>query len=297
MMSLFVERLKAGQVPTPKEMRYHLLEIHHQHPGFTEAFATRCFTSDGKTSYHLLADYVNQDSDQTLLDLACGSGVLTEMCLERLNSRGSIIAVDMCPDELGLARQRIHSDKVSFRCSLAEDLHVKSCSVDLALCHWALTLMKPVDLVLKEIARVLKPNGVFSAIVDPFDHNVPIYDAFSEIVDESVNREVPLFLQVGLGDARVKSIEALQVLCEEILGPHAVFENSNYIVSIHGEPEHLVNEIMAFYYAVYLLSDIEQDVVRRKGIKLLKQHSRHNGCARFDMPFSRITLKNSTDML
>ena len=105
----------------------------------------------------------------------------------------------------------------------------------------------------------------------------------------------------GTGQAviaqRVKSIEALQMLCEEIFGPYVVFENSKYIVSIEGEPEHLVHEIMAFYYAVYLLSDREQDVVRQKGIKLLKQYSRHKGCARFDMPFSRITLKNSTDML
>ena len=66
----------------------------------------------------------------------------------------------MSADELALAAVRLPPERVSLHCAIAQDLgFLDDGSVGAVLCHWALTLMQPVQPVLQEVKRVLAADG------------------------------------------------------------------------------------------------------------------------------------------
>ena len=70
-------------------------------------------------------------------------------------------------NELKLARTRLLIKNINFYNAKAQDLSfIEDSSKDVIFCHWALTLMDPVIPVLKTVKRILRNQGVFSAIVD-----------------------------------------------------------------------------------------------------------------------------------
>ena len=74
----------------------------------------------------------------------------------------------MSADELTLARQRVPDPAVKLHLGLAQHMaFIADRSIDVVLCHWGLTLMDPVEQVLAEVRRVLRPEGILAAIVAP----------------------------------------------------------------------------------------------------------------------------------
>ena len=93
--------------------------------------------------------------------------VLLEYCNKRFPFNLKLSGVDMNDKELKLARIRLLDKDIDFYNAKAQKLNfIKDSSKDVIFCHWALTLMDPVIPVLKTIKRILKKQGVFSAIVD-----------------------------------------------------------------------------------------------------------------------------------
>ena len=165
--SSWINKIYLGKTPNGKDLSDHLHIIHNRYTGFTEEIATSCCDIQGKNSYELLLDTVDPSSHSDILDLACGSGVLLELCKKRFPTDLNLFGVDMNDSELELARNRFSNDDISFYKANAQDLSfMKDASKDVIFCHWALTLMDPVVTVLKTIKRLLKKQGVFSAIVD-----------------------------------------------------------------------------------------------------------------------------------
>ena len=102
----WTDALKADEVPCPISVQKHLLEVHHCYPGFTESCAAQCKDLAGQTSYEWLCNVIDPMRHRNILDLACGSGVLLELCRARFPQH-TLIGIDMSPAELALARRRL----------------------------------------------------------------------------------------------------------------------------------------------------------------------------------------------
>jgi SAM-dependent methyltransferase len=169
--SEFGARLFGGETTSPEEWRKQLREFHARLPGSTSALCSRHATTEGETSYDVLVDVAIRTADDLdrpidLLDLACGDGYLIERCLDRLEGRlASVTGIDMSEAELDAARERLNAAPIRLKQGLAQRLPLQEGSVDVTLCHLAFMLMLPVEPVVKELARVLRPGGRFAAVV------------------------------------------------------------------------------------------------------------------------------------
>jgi SAM-dependent methyltransferase len=95
-----------------------------------------------------------------VVDLACGTGIVSEAILKAFDGRGvRVVGIDFSPDMLGYAQRRLKSDALEFHCARAEDLsRIVREPVDRILCNAAFWHFDR-DKVAAEISRVLKPSG------------------------------------------------------------------------------------------------------------------------------------------
>ena len=91
----WMQCLMRGEQPSDESLREHLLLVHRNHPGFAESCALKCRDSLGRNSYELLAGVMDQKRHSHILDLACGSGVLLEVCRQRCEPSSELIGVDI----------------------------------------------------------------------------------------------------------------------------------------------------------------------------------------------------------
>ena len=279
--------LTSGARPDAEALRDHLEIVHGANAGFTESCAAACRDAQGRNSYDWLTEAVDGHSSDHILDLACGSGVL----LEELDLRypaARLTGVDMSADELELAALRLPAKRISLHCSMAQELgFLSDGSVNAVLCHWALTLMQPVQPVLHEIRRVLAADGVFAAIVDGPMPSAPGYGAINDLIFDHVSRAYPLYGSIDLGDPRVRDSEALIALLRaEFPGAQITVEPN--VVSMTGEPAHLAQEASRFFYSVFVLEAAERTALLTD---LAALFAAQEPAAAFHMPINRVVVR------
>ncbi|MGB7405559.1 MAG: class I SAM-dependent methyltransferase [Pacificimonas sp.] len=276
--------LTNGASPDAAAMRDHLEIVHGENAGFTESCAAACCDAEGRNSYDWLAEAVGDAGTGHILDLACGSGVLLEQ-LERRYPAARLTGVDMSADELALAALRVPRPRVSLRRAMAQDLDfLPTGSVNAVLCHWALTLMHPVEPVLQEIGRVLATGGLFAAIVDGPMDSAPGYRAVNDLIFDHVARAYPAYGTTDLGDPRIRDHEALtQLLGTQFSGARVTVEPN--IVSMTASPAILAREAARFFYSVFVLEDAERTALLTDLTTLFTAQGPE---ATFHMPINRV---------
>jgi SAM-dependent methyltransferase len=141
---------------------------HARFPGGTaKQFAQATIEGRDCSSYELLADDVGSPMQvNTVLDVACGDGYLLE-CIGRRLPQGQLSGIDASPEELELARRRLPHSKVRLVEGHADAMPFENAAFDAATCHMALMLFDDARAVVREIARVVRPRGVFAAMLGP----------------------------------------------------------------------------------------------------------------------------------
>ncbi len=113
-------------------------------------------------SRYLLFDAVKNLKIERVLDVGCGAGQELFPFLEKTAAR--CFGVDVAP-EIGLVTREVyrsnpHSERAFFVRSQGEKLPFANESFDVILCRVALPYMNNRQAI-SEVARILKPNGVF----------------------------------------------------------------------------------------------------------------------------------------
>ena len=138
------------------EWRRYLAEFHRDRAGITEEVLMRSLAGD-HSPYRWLARAVSLDAG-VVLDLACGSGPMSR---ELAQPGRTVIGLDLSEAELELAAERgpgpwLRAD--ALRLPFADQ------SIDVVTSSLGLAVVQPMDRVLAEVARVLRPGGVLAAI-------------------------------------------------------------------------------------------------------------------------------------
>ena len=288
--SIWIDSLTRNLRPNGNVLIDHLRTVHQKHTGFTEECAISCRDEVGRNSYEWLAELVPNNSSVRVLDLACGSGPLLKMLFDR-NKNLNLKGVDMCPEELALAKTRLINSGTDFFVSKAQNLSaISDNSIDIVLCHWALTLMDPIAPVLDEVRRVLTSKGRFAALVDGQMNTAPGYKEVHDLIYSYVQEEIPSYGKIDLGDPRIRGSKILSNLMHKAFPKSNITIESN-VVSMVG-PVNQVAEIAAgFFYAAFVLRPDKRKLMITSLSNLLaisKDSTDGERQGRFSMPISRL---------
>ena len=268
----------------------HLRTVHQEHTGFTEACASTCRDEAGRNSYEWLAELVPANKGSRVLDLACGSGPLLKILFDR-NKNLNLKGIDMCPEELALAKTRLMNSGVNLIESKAQNLTaINDNSIDIVLCHWALTLMDPITPVLDEVRRVLTSEGQFAALVDGPMNAAPGYTEVHDLIYSYVQEEIPSYGEIDLGDPRIRGSESLSNLVHKAF-PEANVTIETNVVSMEGPVTQVAEIAAGFFYAAFVLKPEKRKLMITSLSNLLaifKESTDAERQGRFSMPINRL---------
>ncbi|WP_372638992.1 class I SAM-dependent methyltransferase [Fodinibius sp.] len=143
-----------------------------------------------------------------LLDVACGTGVLTIAAEDRLDQKGFAAGLDMNPGMLAVA-EKLAPD-IEWRQGVAEDLPWDDESFDIVVSQFGLMFFEDQQKALREMFRVLKSGGRLVVAVFNSLENIRGYKIMTRIYGQVVGEEVEQALRFpfSLGD-----VDELKSLC------------------------------------------------------------------------------------
>ena len=290
--STWTESLANNQQPDGKALLTHLKTVHKNNAGFTEKCPSICRDKAGRNSYEWLAEIVPNTDGIRVLDLACGSGPLLKILYDR-NKNLRLKGVDMCPEELALAKARLPDGVVDLFELKAQNLEaIDDNSIDVVLCHWALTLMKPITPVLNEVSRILSSGGRFAALVDGPMNAAPKYSDVHNLIYRFVQAKLPKYGEIDLGDPRIRSTDSLRDLLREAF-PNAKVNIETSVVSMKGPVTEVAETAAGFFYASFILPTEARRIMLSELSNLLaisKESEDPKRQGRFSMPINRLVI-------
>ena len=290
--STWTESLANNQKPDSEALLTHLRTVHQNNTGFTEKCASSCRDKTGRNSYEWLAEIVPDIGGIRVLDLACGSGPLLKILYDS-NKNLRLKGVDMCPEELALAKTRLPDGVVDlFQLKAQNMTAIDDDSIDVVLCHWALTLMNPITPVLNEVSRVLSLGGRFAALVNGPMSAAPRYSDVHNLIYEYVQAKLPKYGEIDLGDPRIRSTDSLRNLLSEAF-PNAKVNIETSVVSMEGPVTEVAETAAGFFYASFILPTESRKIMLSELSNLLaisKESGDLKRQGRFSIPINRLVI-------
>jgi ubiquinone/menaquinone biosynthesis C-methylase UbiE len=123
---------------------------------------------------------------ERVLDVACGTGVVSRLAAERVGASGSVAALDVNAAMLDVARTVSASTVPAIRWyeSPAESMPLPDGGFDLVLCQLGLQFVEDRPAALREMHRVTAPGGRVLA-------SVPRPSEFFGVLDQAAARRIP----------------------------------------------------------------------------------------------------------
>lgn len=128
-------------------------------------------------------DQMSLQPGQSLLDVACGTGIVARLAKQRLGNSGAVAGVDASPGMLNVARSV--APNIDWREGSASALPLRSEeSFDVVTCHQGLQFFPDKPAAMREMRRALKPGGRIAIATWSPDSDMPFLAQLRQIAEK-----------------------------------------------------------------------------------------------------------------
>jgi ubiquinone/menaquinone biosynthesis C-methylase UbiE len=129
---------------------------------------------------------------QRVLDVACGTGVVTRLAAERVGAAGAVAGLDVTPGMLAVARSQTPPDmSIDWHEASAEAMPLPDSAFDVVLCQMGLQFVPKKLAALREMRRVLDAGGrVFVTVPGP---KPPIFAIMTDALARHISPQAASF--------------------------------------------------------------------------------------------------------
>lgn len=187
------------------------LQLRVQRYGWDQASATydRGWQRQLVPCHRRVLEMADLRPGEEVLEVACGTGLVTLPAAERVGPDGRVEAVDLSAEMIAAVEERAERHRLAERVEPvrmnAEHLEYGDGRFDAALCSLGLMYVPDPDRALRELHRVLRPDGRAVAAVWGARERCGWAGIFP-VVDARVQTEVcPLFFSLGTGEALARA--------------------------------------------------------------------------------------------
>ena len=150
-------------------------------------------------------------SGERVVDLACGTGIVSRLAAERVGVGGKVVGLDINPAMLQVASSQPNAGAaIDWRQASADAIPFPDGSFDVALCQQALQFFPDRVAALAEMHRVLAVGGRLVASTWRDVQHCPGYCALADAMERYVGPEPATFIRA------TGSLDSREVLEEEL---------------------------------------------------------------------------------
>jgi ubiquinone/menaquinone biosynthesis C-methylase UbiE len=150
----------------------------------TENYERYFVPAIGRPLAEALVEEAKPGAGDRVLDVGCGTGIVTRLAAERVGPAGSVAGADINAGMLAVARSVVRSPSgtpIRWYETAAEAMPLPDAAFDLVLCQLALQFFADKAAAVREMHRVVSSGGrVFAS--------VPAPTAFFEVFEQGVTR-------------------------------------------------------------------------------------------------------------
>ena len=145
-----------------------------------------------------------------ILEVACGTGIVTRRLVDKLAGRGTIIATDLNEAMFANARKGLpRRGEATWRHADGTSLPFETRSFDVVVCQFGVMFFPDKAAGAREAFRVLRPGGVYMfSVWDSLEHN-PVPRLTHETISAFFPNDPPKFYTVPFSYHDVTAIESL----------------------------------------------------------------------------------------
>jgi enediyne biosynthesis protein CalE5 len=156
----------------------------------------KIFENGAQTVSDKLIELADIKPNSKVLDIATGIGEPAISAAYRVgNSGGHVLATDLSPQMLSIAKERAKSQNIDnimeFKEGDAETIALQSSTFDVALCRWGLMFLPNIEAGLSNIYKSLVDGGRFAAAVWSTADKVPQLSIPMNIASRETNTPLP----------------------------------------------------------------------------------------------------------
>jgi ubiquinone/menaquinone biosynthesis C-methylase UbiE len=155
----------------------------------------------------IVVELAHPSPGERVIDVACGTGIVARVAAARVGPGGSVAGVDLNPGMLNVGRSVAtttgDSASIQWHEASADKLPFPNSSFDIAYCQLGLQFFADRPAALREIHRVLVPEGRLALMVWRGIGESPVFQALAEILEKNIGPAAATIMRApfGLSDA------------------------------------------------------------------------------------------------
>lgn len=235
----------------------------------------------------MVADAARITRGQSVLDVACGTGILARVAAERVAPDGWVLGLDRNEGMLAIARQK--APKVDWKLGRAEELPFPDATFDAVISQFGLMFFDDRRAAVKEMWRVLAPGGRLSVAVWDALENSPGYAAMASLLERLFGARIAseLHAPFALGNR-----EALRSLFAGSGIPNVGVSTQPGEARFPSIEDWVRTDVKGWTLAE-LIDDEQYRLLLREAGTTLRPYVRANGEVAFDAPAHIVTAEKA----